>query len=818
MGHIMATEIEQLFIRIGAITKGFDEAMNRVERKVKDAPSKLAINPQVNITSLKSLNSEMDRLQKRAAELRGHLLTVKPTVENPNAIKDLEHELAKVESRMTLVGKAADDVRGRIARIGEVGDKINAIGNKLTMGLTLPIVAAGTAFMMLTGKTGEYAEEIANLEQSTGLTAKQLQVLKFTAENAGLSFENITTAASMVQSKLMGVEDDSGGAAKAFAALGIGIHQANGELKPMSELFPQVIAKLQGMTNQTERNMYASQIFGRGWRELAPILSMTTAEMDTAAQRAEQLGLVMSDEALEAARGFDDSLDDLKQTAAGVGRELSTDLIPVLKNDIVPLLRQGIELVGAFVRWFNELPDPVKKTAGAGLLMLAAFGPLLKVVGSAVSIFASFKLAAAAAGLSAAGAGTATAGAAAAMGTALPAIVAVTGAVGTLWLAWKTAAYWIEVYQNKQKDKRVNASAENYIRDSKAGKIQTVRQEEEARAQRGELGPFTAQTPAAAATGTQPAAQSELPEPAYKTPGGNVSSLVDPIMKMLAKVTKEREKQSKEALEKQRANLEAETQAYENAYATQLELSGRTREAEEAKAVTSFNRQVRELQRLQAAGENVYYRWYDAASNLYKSLGEIHKDYSDRQVKRELETAQKREQATIDILTKAQALYEDYSDRLTKFLYGDTGLRINQLTKEYNAESALIEKSTADHQTKADMLKVLWDNYQLKIAEVHADERDDFQENIGFIEEMKRGVSVNFSSAEQLWKNAVTAGIQTPSLAFAGPQVNQSFTGPSVNMQGMGMGQVATLLQDTNSKLERSVRLERDIRDQLTPH
>jgi hypothetical protein len=138
-------QLADFFVKVGVLAKDFDKEWLRIERTVKEAKSsnKFAFNFKVDPTNLKSLNKELDRLKARAAELRGNLLTVKPTVENPNAVADLEHELSKVEHQMQLVSKAADDVRAKTNRLKEVGDKIGSVGSKLTLGLTAPIMALG---------------------------------------------------------------------------------------------------------------------------------------------------------------------------------------------------------------------------------------------------------------------------------------------------------------------------------------------------------------------------------------------------------------------------------------------------------------------------------------------------------------------------------------------------------------------------------------------------------------------------------------------------------------------------------------------------
>jgi hypothetical protein len=972
----MATEIEQLFIRIGAITRGFDDAMNRVEKKAKDADTKLAINPKVNPQSLKSLNAEMDRLKGRAAELRGNLLTIKPTVDNPNAVKDLEHELAKVESRMQLVGKAADDLKDRIGRIKDSGDKIAGIGRSLSIGITLPIIAAGTAVAVLAGKTGEYAEEIANLSQSTGISARNLQVLKFIADNAGLSFENVTTAAGMVQQKLMGVEDDSGNAAKAFERLGIGIYDAQGNLKSMDTLFPELIKKLQGMSNQTERNMLAAQVFGRGWRELAPILGMTAAEMDAAAKRAEELGIVMSDEALESAQEFDDAIDDLKQQATGLARGLVSDLIPTLKNELIPALVDILKWGGSVLKWFMSLPDPVKKLGLGVILLTAAFGPLLSMFGNGISLLAQLKLATMAAGLgigaagTSAGAATVTfAGLAGTMGMSIGIIAAVAGAVWDLSLAWGAVTNAYDAYiASYFRDKKVNERAEKYIatgdhsikkmeiergkaeelarvkarmaeaeaRDkadqeaadkrrhemnlkylSDIAKIEEERRTElkgatgpkhkavinedydrqvkklrsdfatemnkenekfrqsladsrkaiaDAAAERLDIEGRTYEAATAMAANRYRAEMGELQalaavrekefnaqrkriadayadetqymnrkdakkvHDAYQPmvnawKGAKSSSDEDIANRQLAIVQGYQNAVTRayQAEANRRAGIyEQEVDAYNQAQADKLRIGGKDYLAEMREAANVRDKAMRDLGRLQQQGERPEQqaaRKLAIDTNYYKSIGEISaKFYKEQEAlrkdneRKELDALKVKETANLSMWERITEVLNNYSDRLTGALYGESAVRIQQLERSRAAEVKYLEENIKDEETKASTIAALNADYDMQKNDIHAEDERRYQEQMSWWQSLKQ--SVDFSSAEGLWKRM--AG--TPSLAFAGPSVNQSFAGPSLNLNGgMGLGQVATLQQKAITEQQEGNRRLRKIEERLTP-
>ncbi len=886
----MPTEVDSLFIKFGAIADEFYKIYNRVEKKVDDAAKKLAINVNVDPKNLRSLEKELDRLKARAQELRGNMLTLKPTVQNPNVIKDLEHELKKVEDRMRLVSAAADDLRERGKRLGEIGDKVSGVGRSITMGLTLPAIAAGTALFMLADRTGAYAEQLSNLSESSGLSTRTLQEMKYIADNAGMSFEGITTAAGMVQQKLMGVEEDSGMAAKAFERLGINVHDTNGNLKSMDVLFPQLISKLQGMENQTERNMLAAQIFGRGWRDLAPILGMTSDEMDAARKKAEELGVVMSDEALKAAQELDDAIDELKQQFVGMGRDLAKELIPILKNDLIPMLREhGIPLfkellkVGLDVlKWFSNLsPETQKFVLSLTAISIAAgpilsfFGNLLKVAGSLWSILS--KVAGAIQLISKIGIVAAAAPYVAAIGAGV-AIPYFGSGVGP---AKKQAAQ--KEREVAEMNRRLTATGMPNYRDiagemglsqayeagtltsqQKQKLLSEFRRRQAAWSQSRKAVPAMAGIPQMANTDDIQAAEDVLYDIKHRNAGEleklrmeREKSLKDSKGPQHTKAImadyddKERalrEKQAKEqkelqdkrlkeekaayekalqaAEEKRRrlaAILEAETQAYESAMATQLAIAGKTYEAEMQQAVNTYMKGWRELDRIakeEGGPESIYYRWVALVSEYEKTKLDIEKRYSDESArlkaeadKKQLEAARSNAESNVTMWEKAASYLQDYSDRLVKFLYGETAMRIQQLDRWRDAEKKAIEESISDAEMRAGLLEALDSDYALRRDEIEQDEKKAQDNQLAFLDRLRQ--MTGFNSAEGAWRRAVESGAQ---LAFSTPNLNPQMSMPRTATAlpyGMGISQVVQLLQYANQKSDESVKVLKDVKSQL---
>ncbi|MCK9570379.1 phage tail tape measure protein [Candidatus Pacearchaeota archaeon] len=371
----MALKVGELFATLkiddSAFAKTIKESHTQV-KKLEDQVGKEFKFKQIDTSSLTALKNEMKKLEAEAGELRKALVNAEPHSEKYEA---LSKDLSEVETRMKHVGNAADDLNAK-------WDKLGAVGSKMTMGLTLPIMAAGVGIFKAASDVGDFAEQIENLAQSSGLSITRLQELKFIAESSGLSFDGVTNAASMVQRKLMGVEEDSGMAAEAFERLGINVHDAQGNLLSMDVLFPQLIAQFQSMTNVTERNMLAAQIFGRGVNEIAPILGMTASEMEKLTKQSHEFGLVLDDVSFGKAKQMDEAMDRMKGKFTGMIRGLATDAIPIIEEIIIPGIERMIGIVKSVGGTFADLPDWAQTGIMGVVALLGVGGPLLVAINS----------------------------------------------------------------------------------------------------------------------------------------------------------------------------------------------------------------------------------------------------------------------------------------------------------------------------------------------------------------------------------------------------------------------------------------------------
>lgn len=188
--------------------------------------------------------------------------------------------------------------------------------------------AATTAMIAGAKQTAAYGDNIDKMSQKLGLSAESYQKWDYVLGQAGTSIDSMQTGLKTLTNKLDDAKNGSADAQKMFANLGLSLEDLNSMSR--EDIFEQVIYGFQGMADSTERAALANDLFGRSGQELTPLFNAATEETMELMQAAEDLGFVMSDNAVKSSAEFQDSLDTLQRTVGGLKRGLVGDLMPSL--------------------------------------------------------------------------------------------------------------------------------------------------------------------------------------------------------------------------------------------------------------------------------------------------------------------------------------------------------------------------------------------------------------------------------------------------------------------------------------------------------
>jgi hypothetical protein len=266
----------------------------------------------------------------------------------------------------------------------DLGKSLTKTGKALTLGLTVPLTAAGAGLVKLAIESGKAADKILDLEQITGLSTDTLQEFKNVAVVAGVDFEGLVGTLTRFQGRLQSIDQEGSESAEAVARLGVSVRDTNGNIRAADDLFPEFLGALNQIENITERNSLAQKIFGRSLQDLGPVLSLTADQIKNAREEASKLGLVQSKDALIAANNFRIQVDQLKASIQGQALALGTDLIPLVEK-LVPVVKQAADAVIGVVRGFIDLPPALQKGAIGLAVFAAGIGPVLTATGTLIT-------------------------------------------------------------------------------------------------------------------------------------------------------------------------------------------------------------------------------------------------------------------------------------------------------------------------------------------------------------------------------------------------------------------------------------------------
>lgn len=263
---------------------------------------------------------------------------------------------------------------------------------------TAAAVATGAAFINAAKETAAYGDQVDKMSQKMGNFSKSAyQEWDYILKIAGT--DGMSTMTAGMKTFTNQVAEASSGSASAlanFEALGISLD----DLKNLSqeELFAKAIEGLQGMEAGATRSALATDLFSKSGMQLEPLLNMTSEETAELIQQANDLGMIMSDEGVQAAADFTDSMTTLKGTLTGLKNSIMANVLPGLTdvtNGLAKIFagdKSGIELVksgiDAVLTQISTLTPDLMLLAQAIIFgLLDAFAPQLPSMVSGIFDF-----------------------------------------------------------------------------------------------------------------------------------------------------------------------------------------------------------------------------------------------------------------------------------------------------------------------------------------------------------------------------------------------------------------------------------------------
>ena len=394
-----ATRIKGITIEIDGNTTplqralaGVDKSLQKTNSALKDVNKLLKVDPG-NIDLLRQKQEYLGRaiqdvkeklkIEKEAFE---QLKNADPSEENAEkqkilereiidteqALKNYESQLDETERELQGVnketGKAADStdkLERETEQAEDAQDKANqgwtaarqVLADMVTRGIQLAIDAVkrlAKAMVEAVEDAGDFADEILTLSSQTGLATDTLQEFRYMAELIDVPVDTISGSLRKLTNNMQSAANGTGSAYEAFSALGVAVTDSSGHLRRAEDVFYDTIDALGAMNNETERDAYSMDIFGRSAQDLNPLIEAGSDAIEDFAQEAHEMGYVLDDEALESLGAMDDSFERVKAQMEAVRNQIVAEMAPAIE-----------EIATAFLEWAQTVDwDAVAQKIG----------------------------------------------------------------------------------------------------------------------------------------------------------------------------------------------------------------------------------------------------------------------------------------------------------------------------------------------------------------------------------------------------------------------------------------------------------------------
>lgn len=434
----MAGRISGITIEIGGDTtklqsalKGVDKTLKTTQANLKDINKLLKLDPK-NTELLRQKQKNLQTAIKGTKDRLKELKDAQSQVSKGSAEWDAlqreiiatEQELKSLESEYKSFGSVAkQQVIAAGQQMKDLGDKIQNVGQKFA-----PVSKAAAGLLTGMGALGVKAvtasDDLNTLAKQTGLSTAEIQKMQYAADRIDVSFDTVEGALRKMKPKMN--ENN-----QAFKDLGVSVTDANGELRAASDVFYDTVKALSQISNETERDQKAMELFGKSADDLAGIIDDGGAGLKEYGDEAERLGLILDQDTLDSLNKTNDELDKMKaqfkSSALKLGAKIAEAAAPLVEK-----LAAGLEkLVG----WLDRLTPQQAELVMKVLAIVAVLAPLIMLVGKLISGIGSLMIAVAVIGP---------------VGIAIIAAIMAVIAVGVLlWKNWdKIKAKAIEIKDN----------------------------------------------------------------------------------------------------------------------------------------------------------------------------------------------------------------------------------------------------------------------------------------------------------------------------------------------------------------------------------
>lgn len=216
------------------------------------------------------------------------------------------------------------------------------------------------ATVMTINQTREYADRVDDMSKQIGLSKKGFQEWDYIIKRFGGNIEGLKMGMKTLVTQTINANSGNKAAIANFQKLGISIKNNNGQLKNQEQLFEEVVAKLQKYPDGVAKAKLANDLFGRSGADLMPMFKENATAISELKTEMEKLGIVMSDEQIEAANTCSDNIETIQRGFGVITMSLGNELIPTVNELAKTLISNMPQIKATVVPVFKAVASAIK--------------------------------------------------------------------------------------------------------------------------------------------------------------------------------------------------------------------------------------------------------------------------------------------------------------------------------------------------------------------------------------------------------------------------------------------------------------------------
>ncbi len=240
------------------------------------------------------------------------------------AKKEVSHSMGEMKhSVKESLNGVIESMEGVNKKIAAMNDAFATIGEFAVAGVIGDkVIEMGTDF-------AEAAEKISRTAQITGMTTDEVQALGYAATATGASSDAMTNGMRKLAMMITEAKNGSQQAVAAFRDVGI----SQDEIKNSSPhaILLKIADAYHAAANDASKSANAQRLFGRAGADLIPTLNQGSAGLDEMGAKARELGVVLSQSAIEKGEQAADTFKEVRAVTHAASLQLGSEMVPGLR-------------------------------------------------------------------------------------------------------------------------------------------------------------------------------------------------------------------------------------------------------------------------------------------------------------------------------------------------------------------------------------------------------------------------------------------------------------------------------------------------------